>query len=226
MKSQIMNVGEGLYLMVAPVTAINDFLSGALKGLNLEEAFLEAAWFGLAVWIIVYPIVAASGRQGPKLREGDKQVPEGLYRINAFNPNSQYHLSMLLSYPNRFDRAMGRKENRTNLGGDIMIHGKSSSAGCLAMGDEAAEDFFVLVAETGRKNVHVVMSPYDFYSSPPPAMTKKDLPPWTGELYEAIDARLKRLPQPTFYNELPLGLTRLLTRLGLHLDASSFQAKT
>ena len=51
-----------------------------------------------------YPILAASGTLGPKLREGDMQVPEGLYRIESLNPNSRFHLSLRVSYPNAFDR--------------------------------------------------------------------------------------------------------------------------
>ena len=93
--------------------------------------------------IRTYPILGASGLLGPKLREGDRQVPEGIYRIESLNPNSRYHLSMRINYPNEFDRACAKEENRTNIGGDIMIHGGSASIGCLAMGDEA--DRFPLV---------------------------------------------------------------------------------
>src|SRR6185312_1007254 len=96
-----------------------------------------------------YPILAASGRVGPKLREGDRQVPEGIYGIESLNPNSRFHLSLRVDYPNAFDREQAARESRTNLGGDIMIHGSAVSVGCLAMGDEAAEDLFVLAADTG-----------------------------------------------------------------------------
>ena len=56
-----------------------------------------------------YPILGASGRAGPKLREGDQQVPEGAYRVELLNPNSRYHVSMRLDYPNAFDRRMARE---------------------------------------------------------------------------------------------------------------------
>ena len=69
-----------------------------------------------------YPILAASGVLGPKLREGDKQVPEGIYGAEALNPNSKFHLSIRLNYPNTFDRRMAQSDGRTQLGGDIMIH--------------------------------------------------------------------------------------------------------
>lgn len=113
-------------------------------------------------FVRAYPILAASGVAGPKLREGDRQVPEGIYAIELLNPNSRYHLSLRVNYPNAFDREQARKEQRINLGGDIMIHGKDKSIGCLAMGDEGAEDLFVLAADTGIKHITVILSPVDF----------------------------------------------------------------
>ena len=86
-----------------------------------------------------YHIKAASGVGGPKLRQGDRQVPEGIYRIVELNPNSHYHLSMKLNYPNEFDLLHARREGRSAPGSDILIHGKAASSGCLAMGDEAIE---------------------------------------------------------------------------------------
>ena len=141
-----------------------------------------------------YPILAASGGPGPKLREGDRQVPEGIYPIESLNPNSRYHLSLRIGYPNAFDRAQAAKETRTHLGGDIMIHGSSVSIGCLAMGDEAAEDLFVLAADTGLKNITVILSPMDFRTNA--AIPNADsLPPWTASLYTQIKSRLTELPR-------------------------------
>jgi murein L,D-transpeptidase YafK len=140
-----------------------------------------------------YPILAASGVAGPKLREGDRQVPEGIYRIELLNPNSSYHLSMRIGYPNAFDRAQAAKEGRTKLGGDIMIHGRAKSIGCLAMGDEAAEDLFVLAADTGIEKITVILAPVDFRTGKiVPAKAK--LPAWTTELYPLIRTRLAELP--------------------------------
>ena len=113
-------------------------------------------------FIRAYPVLAASGKLGPKLREGDRQIPEGIYEIESLNPNSAYHVSLRLNYPNAFDRAQAAKDGRTNLGSDIMIHGKSVSVGCLALGDEAAEDVFTLAADTGIKNVKIICSPVGF----------------------------------------------------------------
>jgi hypothetical protein len=143
-------------------------------------------------FIRCYPVLGASGTLGPKLREGDRQVPEGLYEIESLNPNSIFHLSLRLNYPNEFDSAMGERDGRDDLGCDIMIHGNDCSIGCLAMGDAAAEDLFVLAAETGIELVTVIISPVDFRERGLPDDTP-DLPPWTGELYAEIKAALEDL---------------------------------
>jgi murein L,D-transpeptidase YafK len=142
--------------------------------------------------IRTYPILAASGRLGPKLKEGDRQVPEGPYRIESLNPNSMFHLSLRINYPNEFDRQQAKRENRTNLGGDIMIHGSNASIGCLAMGDQTAEDLFVLAAETGIEHISVILSPVDFRKKAFPKVTYP-LPEWTGILYEQIKQELSKL---------------------------------
>ena len=79
----------------------------------------------------IYPMTAFSGTLGPKLREGDGQIPEGVYGIGYLNPNSSYYLSLKVTYPNASDRARAKADGRTNLGGDIMIHGKAATIGCV-----------------------------------------------------------------------------------------------
>ena len=144
---------------------------------------------GVFRWICTYPVLAASGVLGPKLKEGDRQVPEGIYRVPLLNPNSDFHLSLRLDYPNEFERARGADEGRTDLGTDIMIHGDARSRGCLAMGDPASEDLFVLAALTGIENVKVILTPVDFRKQPEFAAPKGS-PSWTGELYEIIKREL------------------------------------
>jgi murein L,D-transpeptidase YafK len=144
-------------------------------------------------WIRSYPILAASGIPGPKLQEGDGQVPEGVYPVESLNPNSRFHVALRVGYPNAFDRSQAEKEGRTKLGGDIMIHGSSVSVGCLAMGDEAAEDLFVLAADTGLPNVTLIIAPVDFRkgkSVPKPVK----LPDWSVILYSQIRVQLNGLP--------------------------------
>ena len=141
-----------------------------------------------------YSILAASGRSGPKLREGDRQVPEGIYAIESLNPNSRFHLSLRINYPNEFDRKQAARDGRTKLGGDIMIHGDAVSIGCLAMGDEAAEDLFVLAADSGLRNITVILSPLDFRQGKTVSKSA-ELPPWVDSLYEMIRARLSELKE-------------------------------
>lgn len=144
-------------------------------------------------FIRAYPILAASGSLGPKLREGDRQVPEGIYPVEWLNPNSLYHLSFRIGYPNDFDREHAKLESRTNLGGDIMLHGGSGSVGCLAMGDPASEDFFVLAADTGISNITIILSPVDFREGKTVTITDT-FPKWTDGLYQTIKAKLNELP--------------------------------
>ena len=164
-----------------------------------QEGFLQvyaANSDGEFKHIKTYPILAQSGGPGPKLREGDCQVPEGLYRIESLNPNSRFHLSLRVNYPNAFDRQMAKAERRIKLGGDIMIHGNQVSIGCLAMGDPAAEDLFVLAAKAGLKNILVIFSPVDFRVRELPPGTK-GLPAWTDKLYQVIREELKKYPYPS-----------------------------
>ena len=164
----------------------------ALVGLKAERRLELWAPQGEA-WRLVadYRIKGASGVAGPKLREGDRQVPEGLYRIVGLNPNSRYHLSLKLDYPNAFDRRHAARDGRSDPGSDIFIHGKAVSVGCLAVGDEAIEELFVLTALIGKGNVSVVVAPFDGRRMPL-LPTAEGLPPWTPELYGMIEAALRR----------------------------------
>jgi L,D-peptidoglycan transpeptidase YkuD (ErfK/YbiS/YcfS/YnhG family) len=139
-----------------------------------------------------YRIRAASGVSGPKLRQGDLQVPEGVYRIAGLNPNSHYHLSMKLDYPNEFDLFHAWQEGRTNPGSDIFIHGRAKSLGCLAMDDETIEELFVLAVHTGAQNVKVVIAPHDPRTYPL-AADIEGLPEWTPQLYSIISREIKAL---------------------------------
>lgn len=144
-------------------------------------------------FIRTYPVLASSGKLGPKLRSGDRQVPEGSYAIASLNPNSRYHLALQLGYPNEFDRMHAAEDGRTDLGGDIMIHGSDVSISCLAVGDEASEELFVLAAETGLKRGRVLVCPVDFRRSGLPA-DFRSAARWTPELYADLREQLAGLP--------------------------------
>ena len=141
------------------------------------------------------PILAASGIPGPKLRQGDLQVPEGIYRVIAFNPYSRFHLSMMLDYPNAYDLAVAESDGRTELGGDIFIHGGAKSIGCVAIGDRAIEDLFVLVADVGMENVTVIVAPRD----PRDGIPLDPVPglPFTADLYRAVEDALVDFRAPS-----------------------------
>ncbi|KAB2969837.1 MAG: L,D-transpeptidase family protein [Thermoanaerobaculia bacterium] len=139
--------------------------------------------------VAVFPLLAGSGGPGPKLREGDYQIPEGRYRLVWLHPNSRYHLSMKLDYPNAFDREQARREGRTNLGGDIFIHGGDVSIGCLAVGDPAIEELFVLAARVGIERVTAIVAPWDLRHRPPPELEDLHLP-WLPTLYAELSRSL------------------------------------
>ena len=118
-------------------------------------------------------------------------MPEGVYALAGLNPNSTFHLSIKVDYPNAFDREKARGDGRTNLGGDIFIHGASSSIGCLAMGDPAIEELFVLVADVGFGNTQLIVAPYDLRTRERPGISTVS---WANELYDTIEIALKAFP--------------------------------
>lgn len=114
-----------------------------------------------------YPICTWSGMLGPKLRQGDGQSPEGFYSVgrSQLNPNSRYHLSFNLGYPNAYDRAHGRT------GDFLMVHGSCVSIGCYAMGDANIEQIYTLLDAAlrgGQPRVPVHVFPFR-YAQPPQA---------------------------------------------------------
>lgn len=91
-----------------------------------------------------YEVCAPSGTPGPKRQEGDGQVPEGFYKIDLFNPTSNYHLSLRVSYPNASDQIL---KTGKRAGGAIMVHGNCVTIGCLPMTDTKIEELYVLCVE-------------------------------------------------------------------------------
>lgn len=110
----------------------------------------------------VYNVCKKSGDFGPKRAQGDQQVPEGLYSINVFNPNSEYHLSLGVSYPNTADKL---HSSASDLGGDIYIHGSCVTIGCLPMTDEVMEEIYVLsllAKNEGQQIIPIHLYPFKF----------------------------------------------------------------
>jgi murein L,D-transpeptidase YafK len=106
-----------------------------------------------------YPMCRWSGQLGPKKREGDMQVPEGFYPITPgqMNPNSHYYLAFNVGYPNAYDRAYGRT------GGNVMVHGVCSSAGCFSMTDEQVADIYAIARDSfngGQREIQLQSYPF------------------------------------------------------------------
>jgi murein L,D-transpeptidase YafK len=110
-----------------------------------------------------YKVCALSGSLGPKRMQGDYQVPEGFYYINQFNPNSNYHLSLGLNYPNLSDRVLS---DSLQPGGDIFIHGSCVTTGCIPIMDSQIEELYILASHARNEGqdfipVHIFPVRYD-----------------------------------------------------------------
>ena len=101
----------------------------------------------------VYDIALGPAPEGHKQFEGDMRTPEGLYRIDRRNPNSAFHLSIGISYPNEADRAYASTKGKLP-GGDIFIHGQAGrnlgrpwdwTEGCIAVTDDEIEEIYAMV---------------------------------------------------------------------------------
>ncbi len=139
-----------------------DINSPILVRLFKTEAELEV-WkqtrSGQFALLKTYPICRWSGDLGPKVREGDRQAPEGFYAITPgqMNPQSAYYLSFNIGYPNAFDKALGRT------GSQLMVHGDCSSRGCYAMTDEQIAEIYSLGRESffgGQRAFQVQAYPF------------------------------------------------------------------
>src|SRR6202140_1398406 len=149
--------------LVAEMTAKDmDLQSPILVRLFKQEAELEV-WkqdrSGRFALLKTYPICRWSGDLGPKVREGDRQAPEGFYSISPgqMNPQSAYYLSFNTGYPNAFDRALGRT------GSKLMVHGDCSSRGCYAMTDEQIAEIYSLGRESffgGQRSFQLQAYPF------------------------------------------------------------------
>jgi murein L,D-transpeptidase YafK len=106
-----------------------------------------------------YRICISSGVLGPKRRFGDEQVPEGFYELDWFNPQSNFFLSLHISYPNASDRILG---SQSNPGGDIFLHGNCASIGCIPITDDGIKEVYwlaVLVHGNGQQHLPIQIFP-------------------------------------------------------------------
>jgi murein L,D-transpeptidase YafK len=165
---------------VSPFAKVEDSLKAEFreKGLDWPAKYMYVRAFKaerqLEVWVKgdyaeafqlfkVYKVCATSGTFGPKRKEGDKQIPEGFYYINEFNPNSNYHLALGLNYPNASDAILSDHQKP---GGDIYIHGNCVTIGCLPITDSLIEQVYLMasvVKDQGQDfiPVHIYPLRYD-----------------------------------------------------------------
>jgi murein L,D-transpeptidase YafK len=148
---------------VADRLADNGFLIGQplliriFKQENAIEFWMQrASKFELA---LAYPLCAWSGALGPKLKEGDRQSPEGFYFASTRNlkPDSAYHRAINVGFPNAFDQSLGRT------GSALMIHGSCVSVGCYAIRDAAVDDLFriaVAALDAGQDRIPIHIFPF------------------------------------------------------------------
>lgn len=161
----------------------------ALLGLKQEKQLLLFAGADQASLKLLdsYPLVSYSGVLGPKLKQGDLQIPEGIYGITGFQ--SYNMLSLCVNYPNDLDRKNAASDHRTNLGGDILVHGGSKSTGCLVVSNEDMEQLFVAVHDVGCKSTELIIAPCDLTKGEATIDLKKQ-PKWLAGLYKTIRARM------------------------------------
>jgi murein L,D-transpeptidase YafK len=127
------------------------------------EVWVKNDWKETFSLFKVYKVCATSGTFGPKRKEGDKQIPEGFYYINEFNPNSNYHLALGLNYPNASDAILS---DQNKPGGDIYIHGNCVTIGCLPLTDSLIEQVYFLATVAKEQGqdfipVHIYPVRYD-----------------------------------------------------------------
>jgi len=162
-----------LYIRILKTTETRDKGELQLWKRGIDDAFYLDRRFDICTW---------SGALGPKFREGDGQSPEGFYFIkpSSLNPNSSYHLSFNLGFPNAYDRAHGRT------GSFLMVHGDCVSVGCYAMTNEGIEEIYAEVEAafaSGQPFIRVHAFPFE--------MTPENLGAYRGHANSAFWSNLK-----------------------------------
>jgi murein L,D-transpeptidase YafK len=120
-----------------------------------------------------YDVLQSSGTPGPKSAQGDRQVPEGFYHIDRFNPFSNFYLSLGINYPNATDKL---RSKAANMGGDIFIHGSFVTIGCLPMSDDKIKEIYLyalFAKNAGQTNIPVYIFPFKMSEKNTSKFTKK-----------------------------------------------------
>jgi murein L,D-transpeptidase YafK len=137
------------------------FIRAFKKEQKLEVWIREMGKEGYTL-LHTYDFCAVSGTLGPKRKEGDYQIPEGIYSINHFNPFSNFYLSLGIDYPNASDRILSDPKTP---GGSIYIHGNCVTIGCIPLTDDKIKELYVLAVEarnSGQDKIPVHIFPTRF----------------------------------------------------------------
>ncbi len=172
---------------------------------EILEAWVRNEESGRFVLFSTYPICYFSGTLGPKQRQGDRQSPEGFYSVAAaqLNPNSQFHLSFNLGYPNAYDRSHRRT------GSALMVHGNCVSIGCYAMTDPGIEEIYTLADAAlrgGQRSFQVQIFPF--------RMTAENLARHRGSEWAEFWSNLKEGYDLFERERVPVGVTVRAGRYG------------
>ena len=138
----------------------NELYIRIIKNEQCLEVWGKAKGKNIFHWFTTYFFCSSIGDLGPKRAEGDFQIPEGFYYVDRFNPESDFHLSMGINYPNKSDLL---KTTAENPGKDIFIHGSCVTVGCVPIGDELIKELYIMVAESinaGYTKVPVHIFPF------------------------------------------------------------------
>ncbi len=146
-------------MVIKGMSMDNPMLIRAFKSEMKLELWVKSSYSNQYDLFKTYNICSKSGVLGPKLKEGDKQTPEGFYNVtkDRLNPNSQYFLSFNIGFPNEYDRSHGRT------GSLLMIHGNCVSVGCLAMTDKSIAEIYLIVEQNfkyGNQSIPIHIYPF------------------------------------------------------------------
>jgi murein L,D-transpeptidase YafK len=150
-----------------------------------------------------YDICATSGTPGPKRKEGDGQIPEGFYTFDLYNPNSEYYLSLRVSYPNHSDKVLGDKKSP---GGAIMVHGNCVTIGCIPITDDKIKELYILAVEVKNNGGEVPIDIFPCYLTDANMKklekeNKPELMPFWKNLKEAYDYFVKNSTNPAIHSD-------------------------
>ncbi len=167
----------------------------AFKQEQLFEVYVQGDYGEDYTLFKTYPFCEMSGYLGPKRKQGDRQIPEGFYFIEQFNPASNYHLSLGINYPNPSDAALSKY---SRLGGDIFIHGACETIGCIPLTDIKIDEVYYLSVKAksnGQTYIPVHIFPYKFDESSPKII-------YQGRHDEKLKAFWRNLEEGYYYYEM------------------------